>query len=116
MAIDSKKPQEPQTPRAFHIDFLLPDTPEDIINIDTWIISFLERPSKGRIFYTKKSVAISQRKGLIPCQHEANTLDSPTVMVLSVTWERNVKTLTPSIPRQTSTEIGPRPYAMLIPG
>ena len=88
----------------------------DIINIDTWIISFLERPSKGRIFYTKKSVAISQRKGLIPCQHEANTLDSPTVMVLSVTWERNVKTLTPSIPQQTSTEIGPRPYAMLIPG
>ena len=56
MAIDSKKPQEPQTPRAFHIDFLLPDTPEDIINIDTWIISFLERPSKGRIFYTKNQL------------------------------------------------------------
>ena len=36
---------------TFHIDSL-PDAPEDITLLNNQIISFLERPGKGRIFYT----------------------------------------------------------------
>ena len=40
------------TPNGFYIDLLSPDAPEDILYLTNRIISFLERPGKGRIFYT----------------------------------------------------------------